>query len=253
MANAAAALLDELMGRGRNVLPGKEVQEMDWSDPVVCKNFLCGFCPCDLFTNTRADIGTCDKVHDEKMRQMYQESDRQWKMGYEVQFLADLDKLIRSLDRRVTHGKDRLRRSAEAKQKQMAGFREDGGSEKLEQLNSEINSRVLKLDELGRRGEVEGAQVMLKEVEALEKDRERERAGLLRESSKTLAGFEVDTNDFHEKMELCDVCGSFLVIGDSQSRVDAHLLGKQHLGYARIRAAVSELKVCVVSHHCPAY
>lgn len=53
----------------------------------------------------------------------------------------------------------------------------------------------------------------------------------------------MDANDFHEKMELCDVCGSFLVIGDSQSRVDAHLLGKQHLGYARIRAAISELKV----------
>lgn len=59
----------------------------------------------------------------------------------------------------------------------------------------------------------------------------------------TLAGFEVDANDFHEKMELCDVCGSFLVIGDTQCRVDAHLLGKQHLGFARIRAAITELRV----------
>lgn len=59
----------------------------------------------------------------------------------------------------------------------------------------------------------------------------------------TLAGFEVDAHDFHEKMELCDVCGSFLVIGDTQSRVDAHLLGKQHIGYARIRAAITELRV----------
>lgn len=64
----------------------------------------------------------------------------------------------------------------------------------------------------------------------------------------TLAGFEVDANDFHEKMELCDVCGSFLVIGDSQSRVDAHLLGKQHMGYARIRAAITELKVKNARH-----
>ena len=59
----------------------------------------------------------------------------------------------------------------------------------------------------------------------------------------TLAGFELDSNDFHEKMELCDVCGSFLVIGDTQARVDAHLLGKQHIGYARIRAAIDEIKV----------
>ncbi|CAI7988996.1 Luc7-like protein 3 [Geodia barretti] len=242
MASAAAALLDELMGRCRNVIPGKEVQEMNWDDSEVCKNYLCGFCPCDLFTNTRADIGTCDKIHDEKLRQKYQESGRVMKTGYEVQFLSELDKLVRSLDRRVAHGKERLHKSAEAKQKQMAGFHEEGGSEKLRQMNLEINSRVMKLEELGRCGEVEGAQVLLKEVEALEKDREKERAGLMRDSSKTLAGFEVDANDFHEKMELCDVCGSFLVIGDSQSRVDAHLLGKQHLGYARIRAAISELK-----------
>ncbi len=60
-----------------------------------------------------------------------------------------------------------------------------------------------------------------------------------------LAGFELDSNDFHEKMELCDICGSFLVIGDTQSRVDAHLLGKQHLGFARIRSAISDLKVNV--------
>lgn len=63
-----------------------------------------------------------------------------------------------------------------------------------------------------------------------------------------LAGFELDTHDFHEKMELCDVCGSFLVIGDSQCRVDAHLLGKQHMGYARIRSTITELRVSVLSH-----
>ena len=66
----------------------------------------------------------------------------------------------------------------------MSGFQEDGGSEKLKQLNTDINSRVVKLDELGRCGEVEGAQVLLREVESLEKERERERAGLVRDSSK---------------------------------------------------------------------
>lgn len=69
---------------------------------------------------------------------------------------------------------------------------------------------------------------------------------LLLSDNQVLAGFELDSNDFHEKMELCDVCGSFLVIGDTQSRVDAHLLGKQHIGFARIRTAIDELKV----HDC---
>lgn len=47
----------------------------------------------------------------------YQQSDRAWKVGYETQFLSELEKLVRSLDRRITHGRERLRRSAEAKQK----------------------------------------------------------------------------------------------------------------------------------------
>ncbi len=47
----------------------------------------------------------------------YEASDRCGKMGYEQEFLVHLEKLIRSLDRRITHGKERLRKSAEAKQK----------------------------------------------------------------------------------------------------------------------------------------
>lgn len=108
---------------------------------------------------------------------------------------------------------------------------------------------------------MEEAQDLMKTVEQLEKERERERLRLTGGGPKVsfaynstislfvtitfqmLAGFELDTHDFHEKMELCDVCGSFLVIGDSQCRVDAHLLGKQHMGYARIRSTIAELRV----------
>ena len=66
----------------------------------------------------------------------------------------------------------------------MSGLPEDGGSDKLRNLNMDINSRVMRLEELGQRGEVEGAQVLLREVESLERERERERQGLVRDSSK---------------------------------------------------------------------
>lgn len=66
----------------------------------------------------------------------------------------------------------------------MSGFHDNEGSEKLRKLNVDINSRVMQLEELGQRGEVEGAQVLLREVEALEREREKERAGLIRDSSK---------------------------------------------------------------------
>ena len=127
MAGDAAALLDELMGRSRNVIPGKEVHEVEWCDAEVSQ--LCGrvafwlFLAFDLFryakttsagsvrvtsSRTREQtsvchgkpfgfpcgcilaclsshvllgelkvhgvfaqslLGTCEKVHDEKLRQ----------------------------------------------------------------------------------------------------------------------------------------------------------------------------------------
>lgn len=47
-------------------------------------------------------------------------------------------------------------------------------------------------------------------------------------------------------MEVCEVCGAFLIVGDAQSRVDDHLMGKQHMGYAKIKSTVEELKVSAV-------
>jgi len=47
-------------------------------------------------------------------------------------------------------------------------------------------------------------------------------------------------------MEVCEVCGAFLIVGDAQSRVDDHLQGKQHVGYAKIKSTLEDMKVCRV-------
>lgn len=46
-------------------------------------------------------------------------------------------------------------------------------------------------------------------------------------------------------MEVCEVCGAFLIVGDAQQRIDDHLMGKQHMGYARLRAAVEEVSAAL--------
>ena len=48
-------------------------------------------------------------------------------------------------------------------------------------------------------------------------------------------------------MEVCEVCGSFLIVNDAQSRVEEHISGKQHMGYAKLRSALEEIKVNIVS------
>lgn len=47
-------------------------------------------------------------------------------------------------------------------------------------------------------------------------------------------------------MEVCDVCGAFLIVGDAQQRIDDHLMGKQHVGYARLKTALQEIIVSLV-------
>jgi len=41
-------------------------------------------------------------------------------------------------------------------------------------------------------------------------------------------------------MEVCEICGAMLFIDDAPQRLDDHIQGKQHVGYARIRAYMAE-------------
>jgi predicted ATP-dependent protease len=75
-------------------------------------------------------------------------------------------------------------------------------------------------------------------------DRHREERDALRRS--ITPAFMYKDNDFiaqqqQKAMEVCDTCGAFLIVGDAQQRIDDHLMGKQHIGYARLRAAVDNL------------
>ncbi len=48
--------LDELLGADRNLLPEeKNNKQKHFDDDRVCKFFLCGFCPHELFVNTKSD------------------------------------------------------------------------------------------------------------------------------------------------------------------------------------------------------
>jgi len=54
-------------------------------------------------------------------------------------------------------------------------------------------------------------------------------------------------NEPLKAMEVCRVCGALLVVGDAQQRVDEHIMGKQHSGYARIRSYVEGKRmVCAI-------
>lgn len=230
---SAAQLLDELMGRDRNLAPDEKRCNVRWDDETkVCRYYLCGFCPAELFTNTRSDLGPCEKIHDENLRITYEKSSRFMKEGYERDFLRYLQSLLAEVERRIRRGHARL---ALSQAQQNAGGPGPSGKneEKVQVLTEKIEDLVLQIEELGSEGRVEEAQGMMKLVEQLKEERE-----LLSSTPSTIESFAAQ----EKQMEVCEVCGAFLIVGDAQSRVDDHLMGKQHMGYAKIKSTVEELK-----------
>lgn len=103
-----AALLDELMGKYRNVAPGANVNQVRFSDDEVCKYYLVEFCPHDLFVNTRADLGPCTKIHDDELKKQYEKSSRFGRLGYEEEYERFLRSLLNEVERKIRRGNERL-------------------------------------------------------------------------------------------------------------------------------------------------
>ncbi|XP_066292378.1 luc7-like protein 3 isoform X2 [Branchiostoma lanceolatum] len=236
-ASFMAQMLDELMGRDRNLAPNEKKEDIHWSDEKVCKHFLCSFCPSELFTNTRSDLGPCDKIHDDALRDGYRGSSRFQRMGYEEDFLRYLQSCMADVERRIRRGHARL-----ALSEQQAQVASGGGiiknEEKIQILTDRINGLLEQVEQLGCEGKVEEAQGVMKLCDQLKEEREQ-----LRQANKS----SIDSMTAQEKqMEVCETCGAFLIVGDAQSRVDDHLMGKQHMGYAKIKATIEELKAKTV-------
>ena len=164
-----AALLDELLGKNRDATDSDAMKGPHWSDEDMCRYFLCGFCPHDLFVNTKTDLGPCDKMHDERLRENYKKSSRFEKMGYEEEFYRYLCYLLEDVDKRIRRGHERL-----AVSKSAAPVDPEAAAEKADKIASltrRINDLVEQAEQLGTEGNVDQAQGVLKLCEQLKFER----------------------------------------------------------------------------------
>lgn len=112
--------------------------------------------------------------------------------------------------------------------------------EQISLLTEKINNLVGEAEQMGIEGNVEQAQGLMKLCDQLKEERET----LLRQNENSHWSATVELAVAQEKqMEVCKVCGAFLIVGDAQSRIDDHLMGKQHTGYGRLKNAVDEILV----------
>lgn len=75
----------------------------------VCSHYLVSFCPHELFVNTKADLGTCPKLHDDQMRKKYQDdAPNNRKLQFETEFIRFAEKMIQDIEAKIKRGKMRI-------------------------------------------------------------------------------------------------------------------------------------------------
>lgn len=233
--DAQRALLDELMGAARNLTDEqrKGYKEITWDDKEVCRFYMVRFCPHDLFVNTRSDLGPCPKIHDQKLKESFEKSPRH--DAYVPKFEAELsqfcEKLVMDLDRRVRRGRERLAQEVETPPPPPISVEK---SEQLSVLEEKIKNLLEQVETLGEAGKVDEAEALMKKVEMLNVEKTILTQQPQNEKVMMLAQ--------EKKMALCEICGSFLVANDAVERSQAHITGKQHIGYGMVRDFISEYK-----------
>lgn len=102
-------IADQLTGTGAQ---GRNAQ-LSITDPKVCRSYLVGTCPHDLFTNTKQDLGPCPKVHSEALKTEYENASaaEKAKWGFEFDYLRDMQKYIDDCDRRIETAQRRLEKT----------------------------------------------------------------------------------------------------------------------------------------------
>ena len=215
------AMLEELMSQY------VDVDNKDFWDDSVCKHYIVAFCPSQLFTNTKSDLGACDKIHNDRLKERYQKVQDKNKYPYEAEFYDYLNKLISDLSRKIRQGNGRLNIQLDDK---AAEVRKEEREEKMVLLDVKIKELLQKVEEAGEEGRVQEATDLQAEVDKLQ-----EELTQFKENADGLSKAE-------KRMEVCDVCGAFLVTNDSSDRLEAHYQGKQHQGYLKIRDTIEQMR-----------
>ncbi|XP_063534281.1 luc7-like protein 3 [Cydia strobilella] len=237
---AAAQLLDELMGRHRNTNPNEKIKKPNWEDQEYCKYYVVKFCPHDLFVNTRADLGVCPKVHDDEVKDLFEKAEPSYKKSqYVEEFLRFCRHMINDVERKIQKGKQRLElMNSKPEGPPMTQAQTEKNQEQVQLLSEKVQALVQEAEEAGTRGDVEQAQGLMKLCDRLKEEKDT----LLKQQENSHWSMTAELAAAQEKqMEVCPVCGAFLIVGDAQQRIDDHLSGKQHVGYFKLRQAYEEM------------
>ncbi|KIJ56292.1 hypothetical protein M422DRAFT_150679 [Sphaerobolus stellatus SS14] len=231
LAEMQRKLLEQMMGPEAM---GVTNQNLVWSDEKVCRNFLCGTCPHTLFTNTKMDLGPCPKSHTERLKTEFlaareAEPNNPIFARFQSEYESNIFAFVDECDRRIRAAHRRLEKTPEENAKTTNLMRE------IAEIELAIQGGTEKIEQLGEQGKVEESMKEMQAIEALKaekSDKERELQQLTETSGAS----------GHQKLRVCDVCGAYLSVLDSDRRLADHFGGKMHLGYHELRKMLSQFR-----------
>ncbi|KAK0450981.1 hypothetical protein EV421DRAFT_1888740 [Armillaria borealis] len=231
LAEMQRKLLEQMMGPEAM---GVANANLVWSDDKVCRNFLCGTCPHALFTNTKMDLGACPKSHTERLKTEYNAAKEanpndpifnRFQMEYESNIFAFVDEC----DRRIRAAHRRLEKTPEENAKTTNLMKE------IAEIELAIQGGTEKIETLGEQGQVDESMREMQAIEALKSEKgEKERELQQLTDTSGASG--------HQKLRVCDVCGAYLSVLDSDRRLADHFGGKMHLGYHELRNMLAKFR-----------
>ena len=226
--------LDELLGSNRNG-DGIDMALKDFRDDDVCKMCLVGLCPYTLFSNTREDIGTCPKIHHEKLNLSYDKVKDTQNFGYEEDLEHYLGDFIAKCERaneirkrrRNPDGLDSQDPAELAKETELAAI--------IMRNSNLMRDLMEETEKLAEAGDLDASMEAMSQIEVLRSERTAAQAEAKRIEEEKRA-----TNP-ESKLRMCEQCGAFLSIYDNETRLADHFMGKLHIGYVKIREMHAKL------------
>mmetsp|Transcript_55176 Transcript_55176/g.107929 ORF Transcript_55176/g.107929 Transcript_55176/m.107929 type:complete len:338 (+) Transcript_55176:386-1399(+) len=205
---------------------------IQFTDPDVCKFFLLGLCPSELFENTKYFQGECKLKHSDKAKKQYAEAKKKKRYGYEEEFLKFAQPMITNADKKIAQGKARVADDALGPPAPEPGEVEN--DEDIKKMTEEMAEKAKKAEAAGEEGDVDLSMKLMAEVEEIEK-RKNVAVQMKLNAKQTVLGNQ-------QKLRVCDICGAFLSATDSEKRLQDHYEGKVHLGFKAIREKATALE-----------
>ncbi|GMG49498.1 unnamed protein product [Ambrosiozyma monospora] len=201
--------------------------------PSICKSFLVGKCPYDMFEGSKEDFGRCPKIHSEKHKILYETMKKKGikmpNQDYELDYLKDLEAFVNECNRKIRMSEKRLEYTHD-EQNELSDI-----SRELDELDTGIGLTVEEIQLLSEKGEIEASLMVSRTLGDLiqrKKDTKKRYTSTLESINQSVK----------QKLQVCDACGAFLSKLDNDRRLADHFVGKLHMNYVEMRNTLKELK-----------